>query len=105
MHKAMHQTSVEQGKIMKEREKVVEAVLVKLLKHSHSTGANKMTLQQLYKGITEHPHLRNFNFSEGVVKQRLEDLIARGFCERDSADRKIYRYLAWVLMIVLKFNF
>lgn len=28
---------------MKEREKIVEAVIVKLLKHSHSTGINSMT--------------------------------------------------------------
>lgn len=72
MHRAMHQTSVEHGKIQKEREKVVEAVLVKLLKHSHSTGSNHLTFKELYKGIREHQHLRNFEFSEAVIKQRLE---------------------------------
>jgi len=41
--KIFHQSSVEQSKIMKEREKLIEAVLVKLLKHSHSANNNNIT--------------------------------------------------------------
>ena len=63
MQKAMHKSSVEQNKIIKEREKLIEAVLVKLLKHSHSIGENRITFQESYKGIQEHQHLKNFKFS------------------------------------------
>jgi cullin 3 len=30
-----------------------------------------------------------------VIKKRIESLIEREFLERDSVDRKLYRYLAW----------
>ena len=94
MQKAMHKSSVEQTKIVKEREKLIEAVLVKLLKHSHSIGENRITFQELYKGIQEHQHLKNFKFSEGTVKQRLEELIAREYCIRNEKDKKVYHYIA-----------
>ena len=54
-----------------------------------------MSFQQLYKGICEDQYLKRFTFSEAVVKQRLEELIARGYCERDENDRKVYHYVAW----------
>lgn len=79
---------------MKERERVIEAVLVKLLKHSHSTGNNRISLENLVKGVREYQHLKNFDISESTIKQRLEELIARGYCERNDKDRKLYHYVA-----------
>lgn len=67
---------------------------MKLLKHSHSTGNNSITFAELYRGIREHSYLGNFNFSEAVVKKRLEELISKEYCERDEEDRRIYRYIA-----------
>ena len=58
-------------------------------------GTNSITFNELYKGIQEHQHLKNFKFSESVVKQRLEELIAREYCVRDEKDRKVYHYIAW----------
>ena len=57
-------------------------------------GTNSITFNELYKGIQEHQHLKNFKFSESVVKQRLEELIAREYCVRDEKDRKVYHYIA-----------
>jgi len=90
----MHESTVEQNKILKEREKVVEAVIVKLLKHSHSTGGNMMTYEGIVKGVRDYEHLKNFDISEGIIKLRIEEVIARGYCERDEDDRKIFRYIA-----------
>jgi hypothetical protein len=73
---------------------LIEAVLVKLLKHSHSTSNNSVTFSELFKGIREHAFLGNFNFSEAVVKQRLEELISKSYCVRDDVDRRIYHYIA-----------
>jgi uncharacterized protein YaaN involved in tellurite resistance len=94
MYRAMHETTVEYNKIMKEREKIVEAVLVKLLKHSHSMGNNKMTLEQLVKGVREYDHLKNLEISLAMIKQRIEEIIIRGYCERDANDRKVFHYIA-----------
>ena len=43
MAKNLQQSSIEKNKIMKEREKLIEAVLVKVLKHSHATKDNSVT--------------------------------------------------------------
>lgn len=43
MAKNLQQSSIEKNKIMKDREKLIEAVLVKVLKHSHATKDNSVT--------------------------------------------------------------
>ena len=43
MQKSFHQSNLEKNKIMKEREKLVEAALVKVMKHTHATGNNCIT--------------------------------------------------------------
>lgn len=70
-------------------------MLVKILKTSHSTGNNRTSLEELIKGVREYNYLRNFDISEGVIKQKIEEIIARGYCERNEKDRKIYHYIAW----------
>jgi hypothetical protein len=77
MSKNLQQSSIEKGKIMKDREKLIEAILVKVLKHAHATKDNSVSFSELYQAIKEHPVLGGFNFSEGTVKQKLEELIAR----------------------------
>ena len=69
-------------------------MLVKILKTSHSTGNNRTSLEELIKGVREYNYLRNFDISEGVIKQKIEEIIARGYCERNEKDRKIYHYIA-----------
>ena len=41
--KNLNQNNVEVNKIIKDREKLVDALLVKFLKHAHSTGNNRIT--------------------------------------------------------------
>ena len=72
----------------------MDAVLVKLLKHAHATGNNRITFAELYEGVTSHHFLSNFNFSQGMVKKRLEHLISKEYCLRDDQDRKVYHYIA-----------
>jgi hypothetical protein len=85
---------VEINRVLKDREKLVDALLVKLLKHSHSTGSNSLTFGELYEGVKANPYLLSFNFSQTAVKERIEQLIARGYCARDSQDRRVYHYIA-----------
>lgn len=53
---------------MKEREKLIEAALVKVMKHTHSSGGNSITFLELYKAIQTHNYLKTFEFSESTVK-------------------------------------
>ena len=62
---------------MKEREKLIDAMLVKLLKHAHATSGNKISFQELYEGVCSHNFLKSLNISQNIVKQRLEYLIVK----------------------------
>jgi protein involved in sex pheromone biosynthesis len=53
-----------------------------------------MTLEQLVKGVREYDHLKNLEISVAMIKQRIEEIIIRGYCERDATDRKVFRYIA-----------
>ena len=41
--KLFNQGTIEQTRILKDRERLIDAILVKLLKHSHATGNNSIT--------------------------------------------------------------
>lgn len=69
--KTVSMANVEINRVLKDREKLVDALLVKLLKHSHSTGSNSITFTDLYEGIKANPYLVNFNFSQTSVKERI----------------------------------
>lgn len=43
MMRQAQQNSIDEGKIIKEREKLIDAMLVKLLKHANSTRGNSIT--------------------------------------------------------------
>jgi hypothetical protein len=36
-----------------------------------------------------------------MIKQRIEEIIIRGYCERDATDRKVFRYIAWTYQLIL----
>jgi len=69
--KLLNQNSIEVNKVIKDREKLIDALLVKMLKHAHSTGNKSITFSELYNGIITHHFLKNFNFSQTVIKERL----------------------------------
>lgn len=92
--KTVNMANVEINRVLKDREKLVDALLVKLLKHSHSTGSNSITFAELYEGIKTNVYLVNFNFTQTAVKERIEQLITRGYCIRDLEDRRVYHYIA-----------
>jgi hypothetical protein len=66
--KTLNQNNVEINKVLKDREKLVDALLVKFMKHAHSTGNNRITFMELYEGIRSNPYLSNFNFTQTAVK-------------------------------------
>lgn len=66
--KQLNQNSVEINKVVKDRERLIDALLVKVLKHAHSIGSNRVTFAELYMAINTNPYLSNFNFSQTVVK-------------------------------------
>lgn len=92
--KALNQNNMEINKVIKDREKLVDALLVKFLKHAHSTGNNRITFLELYEGVRNNPYLSNFNFTQTAVKERLEQLVSKEYCRRDEDDRRVYHYIA-----------
>ena len=50
---------------------MIDAMLVKLLKHANSTKGNSITFQELYEGVCGNSFLKSLNLSQNIVKQRL----------------------------------
>jgi hypothetical protein len=69
--KMLNQNNVEVNKVIKDREKLIDALLVKMLKHAHSSGNKAITFTELYNGIVTNSFLKNFNFSQTIIKERL----------------------------------
>ena len=92
--KLFKENNIDESKIIKEREKLIDAMLVKLLKHANSTKGNCITFVELFEGIKSNSFLANLDIPQSVVKQRLEYLIVKEFCKRNEDDRRIYHYIA-----------
>eukprot|EP00906_Rhabdomonas_costata_P004426 RCo006541 len=70
------------------RKHVVEACIVRTMKSRkqlHNTELQSEVLRQLGTFFKPDPRM---------IKKRIEDLIERGYLERDEGDRNTYRYLA-----------
>ena len=92
--KLFKESTIDESKILKEREKLIDAMLVKLLKHAHSTTGNSISFKELYEGVCSNNFLKSLNLSQNTVKLHLEYLIVKEFCMRDEDDRRIYHYMA-----------
>lgn len=74
-------------KVDEDRRHMVEATIVKVMKTRRRIEHNAL--------ITECTKIlsNKFNPDPTMIKKRIESLIDREYLERDSADRKFYKYI------------
>ena len=75
-------------KVEEDRKHIIEAAIVRIMKARRVLDYNSI--------ITEVTRQMSGRFVPVAtdIKKRIESLIEREFVERDSSDRKMYRYLA-----------
>jgi cullin 3 len=75
-------------KVEEDRKPQIEAAIVRIMKARRLLDHNNIISE-----VTKQLQAR-FLPNPAVIKKRIESLIEREFLERDSVDRKLYRYLA-----------
>ncbi|KAI5679051.1 hypothetical protein M9H77_10001 [Catharanthus roseus] len=75
-------------RVEEDRKPQIEAAIVRIMKSRRVLDHNNIIAE-----VTKQLQSR-FLANPGEIKKRIESLIEREFLERDSADRKMYRYLA-----------
>ena len=75
-------------KVDEDRRHIVEATIVKIMKTRRKIEHNAL--------ITEATKIlsQKFNPDPMMIKKRIEQLIEREYMERDSDDRRFYKYIA-----------
>ena len=76
------------AQVEEDRKPQIEAAIVRIMKSRRVLDHNSIVAEvtrQLMPRFAPNPT---------VIKKRIESLIEREFLERDSSDRKLYRYLA-----------
>lgn len=75
-------------KVDEDRRHIVEATIVKIMKARRKIEHNAL--------ITEATKIlsQKFNPDPIMIKKRIEQLIEREYMERDSEDRRFYKYIA-----------
>lgn len=77
-----------QEKVEDFRRYEIEAAIIKVMKARRTIDNN--TLQQ----ETVKLLIQKFNPDASAIKVRIEQLIVRGFIERDENDKRIFKYIA-----------
>lgn len=77
-----------QEKVEDFRRYEIEAAIIKVMKARRTIDNN--TLQQ----ETVKLLIQKFNPDPAAIKVRIEQLIVRGFIERDEHDKRIFKYIA-----------
>jgi len=71
-----------------DRKHAIEAAIVRIMKTRKTLDHQKLVLE------ASNQLLRHFKPDPKQIKKRIEDLIAREYLERDSANNNVYKYLA-----------
>ena len=71
-----------------DRKPLTEAAIVRILKARRVLDHNSIVAE-----VTQQLSAR-FSVTPAVIKKRIESLIEREFLERDTNDRRMYRYVA-----------
>ncbi|XP_027099838.1 cullin-3A [Coffea eugenioides] len=75
-------------RVEEDRKPQIEAAIVRIMKSRRVLDHNNIIAE-----VTKQLQSR-FLANPGEIKKRIESLIERDFLERDSSDRRLYRYLA-----------
>lgn len=71
----------------------IEAAIIKVMK-ARRTIDNNALQQETIKLL-----IQKFNPDPAAIKVRIEQLIVRGFIERDEQDKRIFKYIAWYFLL------
>jgi hypothetical protein len=82
----------DEKKIEAERKYKVECITVKTLKHAHHHNMN-CSFEQLFK-VTQDGKNKEFRVAEKFLKEIVEELIIKRYCERIEGQRNVFRYIA-----------
>ncbi len=77
-----------QGKVEDDRRYQIEAAIIKVMK-ARRTIENQNLITETTKLL-----LLRFKPEPAQIKQRIEQLIERGYIERDEEDKRIFKYIA-----------
>jgi len=75
-------------KVDEDRRHMVEAAIVKIMKTRRRIDHNSLVLESTKLLATK------FNPDPVMIKKRIESLIEREYLERDTEDRRYYKYIA-----------
>jgi cullin 3 len=75
-------------KVDEDRRHMVEATIVKVMKTRRKIEHNALIAEST-KILSQ-----KFNPDPGMIKKRIESLIDREYMERDTEDRRFYKYIA-----------
>ena len=87
-HKASALTGGAAVQVEEDRKPQVEAAIVRIMKARRTLDHNAV-VAEVTRQLTPR-----FVPALALIKKRIESLIEREFLERDTHDRKLYRYLA-----------
>lgn len=71
----------------------MEANCIKVLKHAHHQGGGSVNLNELLE-VFERPNLRELNVTAKYLKETVENLIHKKYCERVENRKNELRYVA-----------
>jgi cullin 3 len=77
-----------QGKVEDDRRYQIEAAIIKVMKARRQIDNTNLIME-----TTKHLLIR-FKPEPAQIKQRIEQLIERGYIERDEEDKRIFKYIA-----------
>ena len=86
-NKAVEKSEVSE-KVDEDRRHMVEAAIVKIMKTRRRIDHNSLV------GETTKLLATKFNPDPVMIKKRIESLIEREYLERDTEDRRYYKYIA-----------
>ena len=80
-----------QGKVEDDRRYAIEAAMIKVMK-----ARRKIDYTNLLAETNRLLQVR-FTPEPAQIKTRLESLIERGYIERSEEDKRVFKYVAWML--------
>ncbi len=89
---AIREINDDEKRIQAERKFKVQCITVKTLKHAHHHQMN-CTFEQLFK-ITQQGRHKEYRVTQKYLKEIIEELINKKYCERLEGQRNQFRYIA-----------
>ena len=79
----------------------MEAICVKILKHAHHNGGGTVVLDDMLTEFSKGRY-REFNVNQKYLKEIIETLINKRYCERVEGKKNTLKYIAWWIAYVIR---